>query len=282
MNIAKYPFAILSAALFTVMLITPISSISNLIWLKSADMPVGLITSIEVILFDFQRLGIALFGVIVIGFSVAFLVAGLISRYSTFNGKYLFAAAGAVAIGVTLFLMVELLFQTQLLGGNRSTIGKILHCMAGFLGGYFFYSLVSIKRSYTFIIRVLGILYAYLILALVLDWIFTPVNAAANFGFVLNELSNSAQNALLRDFTSFFVATFMFAILGVITINPTWFFAAGIIYIGAAIFNLIAIYVHGTDYNQIYMFEFILGSWPIMLALIIQKNKKLLVSNQVL
>ena len=153
MNIAKYPFAILSAALFTVMLITPISSISNLIWLASADMPVGFITWIEVILFDFQRLGIALYAVVIIGFGIAFSVAGLISKYSSYSGKYLFAVAGAVAIGMALFLMVELLFQTQLLGGNRSIIGKILHCIAGFLGGYFFYSLVSVQRSYTFIIR---------------------------------------------------------------------------------------------------------------------------------
>jgi hypothetical protein len=57
MRIAKYPFAVLSAALFTVMLMTPISSLSNLIWLASVDMPVGLISSLEVILFDFQRLG---------------------------------------------------------------------------------------------------------------------------------------------------------------------------------------------------------------------------------
>ena len=52
MNIAKYPFAVLSAALFTVMLMTPISSLSNLIWLASVDMPIGIISSREVILFD--------------------------------------------------------------------------------------------------------------------------------------------------------------------------------------------------------------------------------------
>ena len=83
MNIAKYPFAILSAALFTVMLITPITSISNLIWLASVDMPVGFITWIEVILFDFQRLGIALYAVVIIGFGIAFSIAGLISKYSS-------------------------------------------------------------------------------------------------------------------------------------------------------------------------------------------------------
>ena len=274
MRIAKYPFAVLSAALFTVLLVTPISSISNIIWLSSIDMPISLLSALEVLLFDFQRLGIALFVVFIIAFSIAFTVAGLVSKFTNFGGRNLYAIAGAVAIGVALILMVELLFQTQLLGGNRSFIGKILHWVAGFFGGYFFYNLISSDRSYTFVIRFFGVFYAYFLLGLVLNWIFTPASAAADFGFVLNELADSAQNALLRDFTSFFVATFVFSIFGAITLNPVWFFSAGIVYYGAALFNLMAVYVHGTAYNQIYIGEIVLGTWPTLLALtIIYKNK---------
>ena len=274
MRIAKYPFAVLSAALFTVLLVTPISSISNIIWLTSVDMPISLLSALEVLLFDFQRLGIALFAVFIIAFSIAFTVAGLVSKFTNFGDRNLYAMAGAVAIGVVLILMVELLFQTQLLGGNRSFIGKILHWVAGFFGGYFFYNLVSSDRSITFVIRFFGVFYAYFLLGLVLNWIFTPASAAADFGFVLNELSDSAQNALLRDFTSFFVATFVFSIFGAITLNPVWFFSAGIVYYGAALFNLMAVYVHGTAYNQIYIGEIVLGTWPTLLALtIIYKNK---------
>ena len=134
--------------------------------------------------------------------------------------------------------------------------------------------LISEEKNYTFIIRFLGVFYAYFILGLVLNWVFTPEIAAADFGFVLSELSSDAQNALLRDFTSFFVATFLFSILGVITLNPVWFFSAGIIYIGAGIFNLIAIYAHGTGFNQIFIGEFILGSWPIILGLVLSHKQK--------
>ena len=276
MRIAKYPFAVLSAALFTVMLVTPITSISNLIWLSSVEMPVTIFSSLEVILFDFQRLGIALFAVFSIAFAIAFTVSGLISKYTNYGGKKLYALAGAVAIGVSLILMVELLFQTQLLGGNRTFIGKILHWIAGFFGGIFFYNLISFKRSYTFVIRFFAILYSYVLLGLVLSWIFTPIIAASDFGFNVNELSDSAQNALLRDFTSFFVGTFIFSILGAITLNSAWFFSVGIIYYGAAFFNLIAIYVHSTDYNSIYIGEIILGTIPTALGLtIIYKNKTL-------
>ncbi len=274
MKKSKYLFAVLSAALFTTMLVTPITSISNLIWLSSVDMPVTVLTSLEVILFDFQRLGLPLFAVFTVAFAIAFTVAGLLSRYTKYDRKNLYTLAGAAAIGVALILMVELLFQSQLLGGNRSLIGKILHWIAGFFGGYFFYNLISKERSYTFVVRFFGIFYAYILLGLVLSWVFTPNAAAANFGFNLSALSDSAQNTLLRDFTSFFVGTFIFSILGVVTLNPTWFFSAGIIYYGAALFNLIAIYGHGTAYNQIYVGEIFLGTLPTLLALtIIYKNK---------
>ena len=129
------------------------------------------------------------------------------------------SVAGAAAVGMALFLMVELLFQTQLLGGNRTTLGKLLHIAGGFFGGYFFYFLISSDRNYTFIIRFLGILYAYLLLGLVLEWIFTPIEASANFGFIFNDLNSDAQNALLRDFTSFFVASFLFSIFEFILIK---------------------------------------------------------------
>ena len=273
MKIAKYPFAILVAALFTVALTTPISSFANIIWLSSMNLPVNFFSSLEIILFDFQRLGILLYGIIIIEFAIAFSLVGIIQKYVP-ETKYLYPIAGAFITGLTLFLLVELTTQTEVLGGNRTILGKFLHCLAGFAGGYLFNILISRERKISFVIRTLGIIYAYLILGLVLNWIFTPISAASDFGFVFNELNSSAQNALLRDFTSFFVATFLFSIIGVITLNSAWFFSAGIIYVGAGIFNLIAIYAHGTDYNQIFIGEFLLGSFLIALGLITSYQKK--------
>jgi len=274
MKIAKYPFAVLSAALLTVLLITPISSIYNLIWLNSVGMPVGIISSLEVLLFDFQRLGILLYGVVIIGFAIAFSFTAILINFTNISSKYLYALAGAVSIGAAMYLMVELLFESELLGGNRTFVGKVLHWIAGFFGGYFYYSLISKNKNYTFILRFFGIFYAYLILGFVLNWVFTPESAAADFGFALKELNDNAQNALLRDFTSFFISTFIFTMLGVITLNPTWFLAAGIIYYGAAVFNLYAIFIHGTNYNQIYIGEIILGSYPTIIAFAILYFKK--------
>ena len=273
MKIAKYPFAILVAALFTVALTTPISSFANIIWLSSMNLPINFFSSLEIILFDFQRLGTLLYGIIIIEFAIAFSLVGLIQKYVP-DTKYLYPVAGAFITGLTLFLLVEFSTQTEVLGGNRTILGKFLHCLAGFAGGYLFNILISRERKISFVIRTLGIIYAYLILGLVLNWIFTPISAASDFGFIFNELNSSAQNALLRDFTSFFVATFLFSIIGVITLNSAWFFSAGIIYVGAGIFNLIAIYAHGTDYNQIFIGEFLLGSFPIALGVITSYQKK--------
>ena len=75
MKIAKYPFAVLSAALFTVLLMTPVSSLTKLIWLASVDMPVGIISSLEVILLDFQRMGIGLYLLVIIVFTIDFSTA---------------------------------------------------------------------------------------------------------------------------------------------------------------------------------------------------------------
>jgi len=273
MKIAKYPFAILVAALFTVALTTPISSFTNIIWLSSMNLPINFFSSLEIILFDFQRLGTLLYGIIIIEFVIAFSLVGLIQKYVP-KTNYLYPIAGAFITGLTLFLLVEFSTQTEVLAGNRTILGKFLHCLAGFAGGYLFNILISRERKISFVIRTLGIIYAYLILGLVLNWIFTPISAASDFGFIFNELNSSAQNALLRDFTSFFVATFLFSIIGVITLNSAWFFSAGIIYVGAGIFNLIAIYAHGTDYNQIFIGEFLLGSFPIALGLITSYQKK--------
>ena len=102
MKIAKYPFAVLVAALLTVALTTPISSFANIIWLSSMNLPVNFFSSLEIILFDFQRLGIALYGVIIVGFSIAFSVAGLVGRFTKLGGKYLYAIAGAAAVAAVI------------------------------------------------------------------------------------------------------------------------------------------------------------------------------------
>ena len=274
MKIAKYPLATFCAALLTVALTTPISSFTNIVWLSSMNAPLGFFSSLEIILFDFQRLGILLYGIIIIEFAIAFSFAGIVNKYF-YKSDYAYAIAGAIVTGLTLFLITELTTQTEVLSGNRTLIGKILHCLAGFVGGYFFSKLISKDRNISFAIRTLGVIFAYGLLGLTLNWAFQPELAASGFGFNFSELSLDAKNALIRDFNAFFLASFVFAILGVITLNSAWFFSSGFLYLFAGIFNLLAIYGYETGFNQIFIFEFIMGAWPTILGLvIIYHNKK--------
>ena len=274
MKIAKYPFATFCAALLTVALTTPISSFTNIVWLSSMNAPLGFFSSLEIILFDFQRLGILLYGIIIIEFAIAFSFAGIVNKYF-YKSDYAYAIAGAIVTGLTLFLITELTTQTEVLSGNRTLIGKILHCLAGFAGGYFFSKLISKDRNISFVIRTLGVIFAYGLLGLTLNWAFQPELAASGFGFNFSELSLDAKNALIRDFNAFFLASFVFAILGVITLNSAWFFSSGFLYLFAGVFNLLAIYGYETGFNQIFIFEFIMGAWPTVLGLvIIYHNKK--------
>ena len=274
MKIAKYPLATFCAALLTVALTTPISSFTNIVWLSSMNAPLGFFSSLEIILFDFQRLGILLYGIIIIEFAIAFSFAGIVNKYF-YKSDYAYAIAGAIVTGLTLFLITELTTQTEVLSGNRTLIGKILHCLAGFVGGYFFSKLISKDRNISFAIRTLGVIFAYGLLGLTLNWAFQPELAASGFGFNFSELSLDAKNALIRDFNAFFLASFVFAILGVITLNSAWFFSSGFLYLFAGIFNLLAIYGYETGFNQIFIFEFIMGAWPTVLGLvIIYHNRK--------
>ena len=274
MKIAKYPFATFCAALLTVALTTPISSFTNIVWLSSMNAPLSFFSGLEIILFDFQRLGILLYGLIIIEFAIAFSFAGIVNKYF-YKSDYAYAIAGAIVTGLTLFLITELTTQTEVLSGNRTLIGKILHCLAGFAGGYFFSKLISKDRNISFVIRTLGVIFAYGLLGLTLNWAFQPELAASGFGFNFSELSLDAKNALIRDFNAFFLASFVFAILGVITLNSAWFFSSGFLYLFAGVFNLLAIYGYETGFNQIFIFEFIMGAWPTVLGLvIIYHNRK--------
>jgi len=55
MGFFRHPIAIFTSAAVATICITPITSISNLLWLNSADMPITLWTWISVIFQDFFK-----------------------------------------------------------------------------------------------------------------------------------------------------------------------------------------------------------------------------------
>jgi uncharacterized membrane protein len=129
------------SAIITAFLSVPITTASYTIWLSSIEMPVTLNLFIASLIHDWFNLGVTLFLLFLVGFLIAFLITFIIRKIFTINlisEPFSYAIAGSVCILLILVLTVVLLFETQIIAGNRTTLGTFLHVLAGFAGGYFF------------------------------------------------------------------------------------------------------------------------------------------------
>ena len=238
-------YAALGVAAIVAVLSVPITSIQNALWLASVDMPVGLGTVIRILVNDFAGFALTLTMMMVMAFSLAMPVAALTKRFVPVDPKWWYGLAGAVGVGVALYLSVVLLFEIQGVAGNRSWIGKILHIAVGFAGGYLFGWFWESKPNQGQ--WVLAGFPLVISLAITTAWIIDPVQAMAGFGFDFASLESNAQNAAIRDFTAFFVANSAFIVLGTYTLQPQWYWASAILFGSAGVFNLAASQIHGTE-----------------------------------
>ena len=125
----------------TSLLSVPITTASYTIWLSSIDMPTTLNLFIASLIHDWFNLGVTLFLLFLVGFFIAFLITFALRKYfdvKLISEPFSYAIAGSTCIALILILTVALLFETQIIAGNRPSIGTLLHVMAGFAGGYFF------------------------------------------------------------------------------------------------------------------------------------------------
>ena len=272
MGFFRHPIAIFTSAAVATICITPITSISNLLWLISADMPITLWTWISVIFQDFFNLGIPLLFVIVIGFSIAFAVARLLIILFKLPPKFIYGLAAATAIGTALFLMVELIYKTHPIAGNRTLIGSLFHILGGYIGGLVFYKMINKPVTKTSIIRFLAFIPFILFGSSAVTWVFDPMLASSSFGFDFQSLSDFGKNTLIRDMTAFFLGVSIFMLLGIISLNPVWFFSVAIMMACASIFNLVAVHVYDTEHNSALVFEIAAALWYSILGLWIRRT----------
>ena len=129
------------SAIITAFLSVPITTASYTIWLSSIEMPVTLNLFIASLIHDWFNLGITLFLLFLAGFLIAFLITFIVRKMfniSIISEPFSYAIAGSTCILLILVLTVVLLFETQVIAGNRTVVGTLLHVLAGFAGGYFF------------------------------------------------------------------------------------------------------------------------------------------------
>ena len=134
MKFIRVTSLLLFSAIITAFLSVPITTASYTIWLSSIEMPVTLNLFIASLIHDWFNLGVTLF----LLFLAGFLIIRKIFTINLISDPFSYAIAGSVCILLILVLTVVLLFETQIIAGNRTAFGTFLHVLAGFAGGYFF------------------------------------------------------------------------------------------------------------------------------------------------
>ena len=151
--ITKVGFLFLTIVLVS-FLVGAQTTISNLIWLLSIDMPVTFTVLISSIYHDFVLMTLTsappplpplpvLPVIITIGLVVSFGVTWILFRWIKIQKKYAYGMAGAASLVFIVYLMPLLFFGVDMLAGARTPLGKISLIICGYLGGYFFGSRLS-------------------------------------------------------------------------------------------------------------------------------------------
>ena len=95
------------------------------------------------------------------------------------------------------------------------------------------------------IANILSIILALILGIISLQLIFSPEEAANSLSMIY--MDGDARNTQVRDFTAFFLGTAIMSLLSYITKQYQWILSAGIVYLIAAIFNVLTSINHETD-----------------------------------
>ena len=147
--IKKILFFLLSI-LLTSFLVGAQTTILNLMWLSSLEMPVTLLVYLSSIFQDFYMLSLSpvvgmlpisipplLPTLIFLGFLISFSVTWLALKWVKVEKKYAYGIAGAVALFFIVYLMPVVFFGVDMLAGARTPLGKLSLIICGYVGGHF-------------------------------------------------------------------------------------------------------------------------------------------------
>ena len=118
------------------------TSVTNLLWLSSIDMPISLGIIISTIASDIIGMSfqgeVPVIALILIGLLIAFCTAGLLFKRTTLSEPKLYALAGGTALLATVMLLSLALGSMDLIAGARTSLGRCIIILAGILAGYYF------------------------------------------------------------------------------------------------------------------------------------------------
>ena len=96
--------------------------------------------------------------------------------------------------------------------------------------------------------RIVCLLPGLMLLPRGMGWLLNPAETSIGFGFIFNDLSLAAQNALIRDLTAFFLLVPILCLMSAITLNYVWVFAVSILFFIVVIAHIVAATIHGTGF----------------------------------
>lgn len=132
---------LVAVTIATVLLITQ-TTVTNIAWLFSMEMPVD--TSVMVSMFIGDLISMNFKGevpvgvLIFVGMLISFLVTRIALIWVNIDKRYLYALAGGIAMFAIVGLMPLALYNLDLIAGARSLLGKVYLICSGMIAGYYF------------------------------------------------------------------------------------------------------------------------------------------------
>lgn len=122
--------------------------------------------------------------------------------------------------------------------------------------------------------RIVCLLPGLMLLPSGIGWLLNPAETSIGFGFIFNDLSLAAQNALIRDLTAFFLLVPILCLISAITLNYVWVFAVSILFFIVVIAHIVAATIHGTGFiMQMFLPEVVILILSLVGAYLIAKQK---------
>lgn len=122
--------------------------------------------------------------------------------------------------------------------------------------------------------RIVCLLPGLMLLPSGIGWLLNPAETSIGFGFIFNDLSLAAQNALIRDLTAFFLLVPILCLISAIMLNYVWVFAVSILFFIVVIAHIIAATIHGTGFiMQMFLPEVAILILSLVGAYLIAKQK---------
>ena len=145
----KSLYLIISILLATVLVVLQ-TTLSNLMWLSSVDMPVTIGLTLNTFFGDLIGMNsggaIPLVGLVALGMLLAYLVAKILLIWINAKKSYAYGLAGAAAILAIVLLMPLAFYNLDLIAGARTALRKTILILCGFLSGYYFGSRLEGKE----------------------------------------------------------------------------------------------------------------------------------------